>query len=393
MNNFIAILLAALIYLPGSTMGSIVRIGVVVGAYFMIPSKWYFGNEQAISSVTMCMLISPFIPIPFVLILGGINTAVVLHEIMRMIYCAFLILTVSKMYISFENIYWATLVAFVPNFAIQILEYIHFPGIIEFIRQHYVFDEINLVHLSLATNTGLGFRAGSVFVNPNVYMIIPMLALCVFFYCDRMRPSIINTVLIVCAALSGFLTGSRTSIIVMAVIMAVYYMKYSRGTSKIVAIFLIAFFAARYGTYLLSNSRAFQVTETDSLDTKYLSFLWYWNSTATMPLVWITGSLGSNVASGMDSEWGHIYTWFGVFGIYWYIKYYKIIWANNKNIEFFSKIVVIVCALVSITASVLLCMPIYSFVCMIAFSHWQDNDVVYDMGEDELKGQEKIISN
>ena len=320
------------------------------------------------------MVISPFVPVIFVLISGDINSAVIFHEVMRMFYCALLIMTVSKLYISFDTLYLGAIIAFLPNFVIQLLEYIKLPGIIPFISQYYVTDESNYAHLELATYSGMEFRSGSVFINPNVYMIIPMLALCVFFYQDRIKPSLINTILIFCAALSGILTGSRTSIIVMAVVMLVYYLKYASGASKTIALVVMLVVAIRYGSYLLTNSRALQLTDTDSFETKYMAFVWYWKRTAFMPIFWITGSLGSSMASNMDSEWGFIYAWYGLFGLNWYKNYYKAIWHNNERIEFFSRIVVITCAMVSMTASVLLCMPVYSFVGVVAFSHLLENE-------------------
>lgn len=375
MSNVVAVLLAALVYLPGTTMGSMIRIGVVVCAYVLVPATTEYGNEREISSIAKCIFVSPFIPIIFVMMSGGINTGVIVHEIMRMIFCAILILTVSKMHISFSAIYLATLVAFIPNFAIQVMEYLHIPGVLEFIRQYYVTDlETNLVHLSLATNTGTGFRSGSVFINPNVYMIIPMLSMCVFFFKDRHRPSLINTVLIIATVVSGLLTGSRTSIIVMATIMAVYYFKYSTGFSKIIAIAVLAFVIVKFGSDLQTSSRALQVTNTDSFDSKYMAFIWYWQRTMSAPWLWITGSLGSYLTMGMDSEWGFIYAWYGLFGLSWYIRYLKTIWFNNYQIEFYSKLIAICCAMTAMTASVLLCMPIYSYACLIAFSHIREGE-------------------
>lgn len=382
MDSIIVILLALLIYLPGTTVGSAIRIGVVLFAYAVTPRKAYFGDEQEISKIARCMIVSPFIPVIFVMMTGGLNTGVVIHEMMRMVFCALLVLTVSKLYVPFGTVYFATLVAFVPNFVIQVLEYIHFPGIISFIQQYYVTDPLtNLVHLEYATYTGADFRSGSVFINPNVYMIIPMLSMCVFFYKDRNRPSLLNTCLIVATFLSGLLTGSRTSIVVMATIMVIYYAKYSTGRSKFIMFAIVAFAAIKFGSSLLDNSRALQVTDTGSFEVKYMSFIWYWQNTASNPLLWITGSLGSFLSIGMDSEWGYIYAWYGIFGLVWYLKYIKTMWYNNCYVECYSKLITISCAMTALTATVLLCMPIYSFAGLIAFSHLHVNGPA-DMEDD-----------
>lgn len=377
MDNFVVILLTLLIYLPGTTTGSLIRIGVVFCAFIITPRRFWFGNEQKISNVVCCILVSPFIPVVFVAMSGSINTSLIVHEIMRMIYCALLISTASKLYVSFKRIYFATLIAFIPNFIIQVLEYIHFPGIIGFIQQHYVTDAATqLVHLESATYSGIDFRSGSIFINPNVYMIIPMLSMCVFFYRDRHKPSIINTCLIIATLLSGLLTGSRTSIVVMAVIMAIYYCMYSKGSSKLIMLVIITVAVAKFGTNIFSNSRALQMSETSSFYVKYMSFIWYWQSTSSNPLLWITGSLGSGNAIGMDSEWGYIYAWYGIFGLVWYLRYIKVCWQNTSNILFYSKLVTVCCVMTAMTASVLLCMPVYSFAGLVAFSHLEENELL-----------------
>ena len=135
MNNLIVILLSSLIYLPGTTVGNFIRSGITFFSYLMVSSGRSYGTNKKISSVIKCMVISPFVPVIFVLISGDINSAVIFHEVMRMFYCALLIMTVSKLYISFDTRYLGAIIAFLPNFVIKLLEYIKLPGIIPFISQ------------------------------------------------------------------------------------------------------------------------------------------------------------------------------------------------------------------------------------------------------------------
>ena len=104
-----------------------------------------------------------------------------------------------------------------------------------------------------------------------------------------------------------------------------------------------------------------------SLFSKFKGFVWYWRS--SNPVYWITGSLGSKTAVGIDCEWGHIYTWFGIHGLYWYVNYYRLIKRANAHIDFYPNLIVIIMALTAFTSSLLLSMQVFSFVCVLAFSY------------------------
>lgn len=376
-DKMIVIALTLLIYVPGTSLGSYMRLGVLAVSCILIFLMRGSFIDRKIANIAICMVFGPFIPMLFVfLIEGHISTGLVFHELIRMIYCALLLVTVTRIEVGYRTVYFCALLAFIPNFIIQLLQYMKFQPIFTLIRRYYVTETEGFTHLELATYSGAAFRSGSIFLNPNVYMAIPMVAMCIFLYRDRVKPSLLNSIFIICTVVSGFLTGSRTSMVVMIIVLAVYYFRYADASRRVVFLAVFLFAALRYGSFLMENSRAVNLSDTGSLEVKINSYFWYMRRTMAMPLYWLTGSMGSSLTGSMDAEWGYIYAWYGIFGLVWYIKYYCWIWRNNANIDFFSKVITIVCALVSFTASVMLCMPIYSFVGTIALVQMRENRLV-----------------
>lgn len=367
-DEFICLLLSLTIYLPGSGKGNIIRSVVLFAAFLVVlfRKNLIFNAEEL--TIPVLMILSPLFSGAFVLLCErSINTGMISHEISRMLYCSVLILTVSNLSISINTAYIASVLALVPNFLLQFMQYSGIEWAFNFIRNNYVLPEDTLVHFNLARLTGASFRSGSIFLNPNVYMIIPLISLCVFISMDAQKPSLINTILMGCSCLSCFLTGSRTAFIVMVVILSVYIFKYSSSNRKIIFAFAVILFLAIFGNSLVKNSRGLNVSELGSFTGKFEGLFKYFR-TVVNPIYLLTGSIGTSVRVQIDAEIGYIYSWYGILGLYWYAKYYKAIIKNNSDLVFFSKVIAISCGLVAMTASVLLCMPIYSYVGMIAFS-------------------------
>lgn len=387
LDTFVAILLASLVYLPASSTFNFIRLGVVAVIFVF---KFYSTEpDKELNKVAICMALSPVISggIVFVMELGTANTTLILHEFQRMVFCAMLIVTIRKLELNFKIIYIITVLVLIPNFVIQVLEYFQNGWVFNFIQNNYVFaDEGEFTHLDLAREEyNSGLRCGSIFVNPNVYMAIPLYALVIFLHQDQERKGFINYVLIVCAVISGLITGSRTATIAMAIILGIYIFRYANFFGKIIFVLAALFVAFRYGSELLTT-RAFDLDNAaeGSLGVKINQYGWYFSNASV--LYWITGSLGSSIATTMDSEVGHIYAWYGVFGIYWYIQYYRYIWKNcNEKIIFYNKPLIYITLLVALSASVLLCMPIYPFAALILFSDIDTkakNEIVAKTGGD-----------
>lgn len=394
LDTAIAVLFAALVYLPASTTFNIIRLAVVAVVFVF---KYYNGEEhdKELNKVALCMAISPLISggIVFVLEAGNASTSLIVHEIQRMLFCAMLIITVKTLNLNFRIIYIITVLVLVPNFIIQVLQYFQVGSVFSFIENNYVFaDADEWTHLDLARESnGLTIRCGSIFVNPNVYIAIPLYSIVVFLHQDKERKSIINYALIVCAAISCLITGSRTATVAMAIIFGIYIFRYANTLSKIIFVLAAIIIAFRYGSELVST-RSFQIDSVGegSLGTKINQYGWYFSSASV--LYWITGSLGSQVVSGFDSEIGHLYGWYGVFGIYWYVQYYKYIWKHsNEKVIFYNKPLVYISLLVAFTASVLLCMPIYPFAALVLFSNIDTgNETVTEEAAEEKVSEEPL---
>lgn len=375
-DQIIVIVLSVIIYLPGSVAGDFLRILTLGAAFFLVmrqhPSP-LSGNPLRIS---LMMIVGLALPVAVAyLVEGTIAVNTVLHELMRLLFCALLINTVARLRVGFQTIYVSTLIALLPNLLIQVLQYLKFEAVFTFITRFYLQGEANASsHLMLARNSGTAFRSGSIFINPNVYMAIPLIAICVFLYRDRTKRSVLNTAFLIAACISVLLTGSRTAVVVILVLLFVYLFRFANRNRRLVFLLLIAAAALIYGPYLLENSRAVSIGDTGSLTVKLNMYGWYFARTQSVPIYWLTGSMGSTFSGSMDSEWGYVYCWYGLFGLFWYIEYYKMIWRNNPGIIFFNKIIMIVCALVSITASVMFCMPIYSFAGTIALIQIQGGE-------------------
>lgn len=368
-DEIYAYVLAFLTFLPLKTSFNLLRVAVIGFLFLMKPYHGF--RDLRVYSVAKRMVVSPVLPVIIVFLLeGDFSTSLVVHELMRMVYCALLIVTVSNLKVRFRCIYTICLIVFLPNFAIQVAQFLHIGSVTAFIRNNYLTSESGWSHLNLASRAGSDFRAGSIYINPNVYMVIPLLVLVVLLQQDMRKRSLPNYILIGCVVLSCYFTGSRTATVIIIIIMVLYIVKYAKQSNRVVLILfaLIAFVLFGWDTVMESRSFALSFNRLSSLTAKLNGFVWYWTSSLDHVLYWFTGSIGSTSVASTDCELAHIYTWYGLFGIAWYIKYCRITLHYNPHIEFYSKPITYVCILVAVTASVLLCMPIFSFVCVILLS-------------------------
>lgn len=372
-DELIAYMFVLLIYIPSNSLGNLIRVGVL----FVVFIFKYLEESCARRDVTVTavyMVSSPLLSSIIVFIFEGVlGSSLFIHEMIRMIFGALMLLTVTKMNVSFKCVYRIALLALLPNLSIQLMQYLRVGDISSVIRTYYLTADVTgWSHLDLASGTGVEFRSGSIFLNPNVYMVIPLMSIVVFFQQDRLKPGIRNYIFIVCSVLSCLFTGSRTTTVVMMFIFGLYFFRYANRRSRVVIAAMIVLIVAVIGRNLLEESRALQLFDdgdAGSLIVKIKGFLWFWQSTLSIPVYWITGALTSSIAVSIDCEWGHIYTWYGIFGIYWYIKYLKIAISQNPGLSYYAKPLTYVSGFVAITASVLLCMPIYSFVAVLLFAN------------------------
>lgn len=108
MDKLIVYALALLSYVPLTTIGNIIRI-VVVGILYV--SKGSRSNvDFRIRKIARLIMVSPFVPLIFVCLIDhSFSTGLLVHEIMRMVYRALIILVASTLNVDFRCIYTATL--------------------------------------------------------------------------------------------------------------------------------------------------------------------------------------------------------------------------------------------------------------------------------------------
>ena len=183
MDTIIFVCFTFLTFLPLSTAFHLIRIAVVlVAALIKVANQK--GISEDIGKLVLNMLLCPVIPVIMVILLDSkpILTSLVLHEVMRLLFASAAIFVASRLKISFKVIYIVTAVILVTNLIIQFCQYLQISQVYNFIRNNYVFTASDKwSHLDLSTEEGGGFRAGSIFVNPNVYMVIPLMSQVVFY--------------------------------------------------------------------------------------------------------------------------------------------------------------------------------------------------------------------
>ena len=365
--NYIPVLIVALLTLvPLTSLGNILRLGVA-GILFLFKDRTNSKISVRLTTVFLAMIVGIFIScITVTLVEGSSNFAVTMHELQRFVFYILLILVVYDYKVPFSYIYWICIAILLFNFTIQILQYNDVEWVNDFIRQYYLVGKDT--HLNLATTKygSASFRSGSIYMNPNVYMVIPCSVLCVILQANIRKPSILNYVFAVICIWSLLLTGSRTTFIVAVAILLVYFIL-DKSIGKIkwailaVGIVLLIFNIDN----LQENFRIFDVSSgVEGSFGHKLSGLSAYLKNAN-PIYFVTGSLSSSLSVQVDAEWGYVFVYFGVLGLYWYVNFLHLLGRNRDTVPFLSISLRIVICLIAMTATIVLCMPVFSFFCLV----------------------------
>ncbi len=378
-NTFYYCVIALMTFLPSTTLFNMLRV-ITIAAIFLLTNK---GDVYRISigdmytgKLVILLLVSPIISVLSVILLswGNVNFNLFIHEYVRMVFNVLLILTVRQLTVSYKTCYRVAMLVLGVNFIIQVLQYNGNEAVFDFLEKWYVTgDPDKWNHLDLRFE-GEQARYGSIYINPNVYTIVPIITLGLILDRDREKSSIVNYIMLIVAFLSCILTGSRTAMVVMAVIAIVYCIKYAAPSKLFPLLVTFCFGLAIYLAFYGDVSRAFslELESSSSLSVKFQQFGWFW--TMANPIWWLTGSIGAPVV-GMDSEIGHIYAWYGVLGIYWYILLVKYISRVNRD-RFVVGVSTIAFILVGLTSSVFLGFSVFTFFAAFVFANKVDNTLI-----------------
>lgn len=303
----------------------------------------------------------------------GINLQKVLHEGSRLAYYVLVILVISKLCVKFDSMLQIMKVLLIFHLAIQLLQWYGNSEINSFIENIYVSNRIvsvTTIHLNLAERAlGLSFRSGSIFLNPNVYMVYPLIFLLFFLEAKLINKKFVYNVWIFFTFISLFLTGSRTSLVVGFVIVLLYVNNFKFVFSLLTFFLILIYILSFYDIFSISiNSRWFHVQEglSDSLTVKFNGFIYYLMNVDSLWLL-LFGGLATKFSSiQIDMEIGYIFLWFGILGYLWYgIMLKKILGTNySKRIKMG---ILLISLLVGFTATIYFNISIFPFFLLLIF--------------------------
>ncbi len=361
------IVLAAMSFLPMIGRGNILRLMLTAGlvCHQMALKRYKIAPE--IKRILVMMVTSAIIPAVVVFAFeGSINIGFWLHEFIRILFYCMLIPVVYNYRTTSEFLFKVCIVVLIVNFGIQFMQWRGLGNINGWIYEYYAPKDKKFTHLLLAAYTGVSFRAGSVFLNPNVCMVIPCTILGVLLQRNSIEYSIWNYVWIGIALFSVLLTGSRTAFILSMIIVGFCTWRDKKAGKIKWLLPIILILGLWMNAKSLENFRAFDIESAmhGSGNTKISGILIYLKITNLIYMV--TGSCGSRFNFGLDNEWGYIYMFYGILGLIWYIRFLKLFWRNKELFPLQTLATTLVICLIACTASVFLCMPVCSFFCAVA---------------------------
>ena len=239
----------------------------------------------------------------------------------------------------------------------------------KFLLNNYLDSGASTAHLDLAYGGRSNFRSGSIYINPNVYMLFPLIFVVVFLYDSNETKSIMPYLWIMASAMSIFLTGSRTGLVLFVIIFGFYVLSNKQNKAKnitvlivgVIALFLI--FSLLGGSF---DSRMFDINTEDSFGIKFQGLIGYFK--ISNPAYWIFGSIASSVSVPIDMEFGYIVSWFGVIGLFWYFSLIKSLGTNIKpGTKFYYRAIQALIIVNMISSSAILNMSFFPFLCLVVF--------------------------
>ncbi len=368
------IVLAAMSFLPMIGRGNILRLMLMAGlvCHQMALKRYKIAPE--IKRILIMMVASAIIPAVVVIAFeGGINLGFWLHEFIRILFYCMLIPVVFNYRTTPEFLFKVCVVVLTVNFGIQFMQWRGLGNINGWIYQYYAPKDAKFTHLMLAMYEGASFRAGSIFLNPNVCMVIPCTILGVLLQRNFLKYSIWNYAWIGVALFSVLLTGSRTAFILSMVIVGFCTWRDKKAGKIKWLLPVILVLGLWMNAKSLENFRAFNIESVmqGSGNVKVNMILAYLQVTNLIYM--ITGCCGSQIVFGLDSEWGFIFMFHGILGLIWYISFLKLFQRNKTFLPLQTLATTLAICLIACTASVFLCMPVCSFFCAVALPQYISN--------------------
>jgi len=366
MDDFIVFTFSMMTFIPSTSRGNIVRVIVMAIVLVIMAIRNGLRIQKKILGMCGLMITSVLISVLGVLVIqGSLNVSNVNHELLRIGFNILLILLLFERKYDVKTIRLACVLILCVNLFIQILQYINPAQINTIIRQFYVDSTDGGKHLLLSYESLSNFRAGSIYINPNICGQAIVMLVPVFIDMYNNEKKFKNLLWLVMSALSIVLTGSRTAIIIFTVIIFIsltYDKNVNRKVIKIIALALISIIVLVVVTRneLLANYRSFNLSNgiNRSLIPKFNEFFSYFESTNVLNI--LTGSIGAANYIQVDAEFGYIITYYGVLGVIWYIQLLNKIRRQNIAKPIYRKSYMAIILLSGFTSTTMLCMPLVS---------------------------------
>lgn len=384
-NNIVVIsILLLMTLLPSTNLFFYLRIAVITVLFFFLE------GEKKIYNIFLFWMVNIVLAVACVwLVEQSVAFNTVFHEISRVVYYALFVGICSRCKIQFDVLAKMCGALLLFHFAIQLTQYFHLGLVDHFIETYYLSGNSENLHYIQAVSDSYSFRSGSIFINPNVYVVYPYLCTGVFLQQYERKGNMSSLVFVVICLLSILLTGSRMGILTYACIVIWYLLfrgkristKMSKGKVLTLIVLLVVLFNWQSISQLFSDSRALQISEglDSSFEVKIGGLQGYMEISS--PLYWIFGSLGSTrVNVPIDMEFGYVFAWFGIIGYYWYVKFIRLIYRKNKS-DFPTLCVIMVLAilLTAFGASSILNMNVFPFIAVLAFVNLSNGEIETQM--------------
>lgn len=312
-----------------------------------------------------------------IVMVGEPHVSSLIHEFARIAMYFVIALPLGRIRLNRKELYIMSSILLTFNFIIQFLELIGVRWIFDFIKTYYHTGE-DLRHLNLALNqTITSFRSGSIFINPNVYCPIALFCMAIQFFIiekkilQRQPVTVLNYLILLIGSFSLLLTGSRTALLALGILMALFAAKVFHtkplliGVMGVIGIFVIL-------RLVSMDARAIMISSgmDDSFGTKMREFTRYLRE--VNPISYIVGN-NSNIGSlewGFDFEWGYVFVYTGIVGTVNYLKLHKKLIARHcgeNNPELY-KYVLLALLCESMSATVLFNSYSYPLLALFVFS-------------------------
>ena len=360
-DDIVITILMCMSFLPSFGVFFKIRFGILIILFFLKLFQNEITLNKQITIIMVMMLLSTQLTLVYLSLFEfEFNENIWFHEFQRIIYYCILISIIFNCKVKQKNTYIICVFCVLVNFFIQCVQWLHISEMNALIRKYYLEPNADGRHLLLAYAHGINFRSGSIFMNPNIYMVIPCLTLCVVIQHYIVCKNVYDIIFMIISIFSAMLTGSRTALICIACILfwgSIYIKKIKIFLfTSLILLIVVLFFNG-----LIENYRFFELNDAleKSGNAKIKIIVDYLINARF--IYYFIGSLGVEHLYFADCEWGHIIIFYGILGVVWYVMIIACMLRNKLTINFQVYSSVMLLCLIACTATVIFCMPISNF--------------------------------